>query len=329
MEKVKVHQTRVKYDVQKLKEVEDALRNDWANKGGTTTGPERREFLSWSKVYKFLNGLAPTNGEAVLSVEGSYSGQSTRVYYKPSVTSMPKPTRKAIVPLTKGNRFVFMDLKSAEFVLACLYAGMNDIVDAYRNGLDPYDFYAKKLGISSYPRDVYKRIFIGYVYGITPYTVAKQLGTSETFAERLLSVMERQAVQLTRLKMMIKDFDKKPVSSMPAYSQGVYKFPLQLVEKPSEFSYFLPDKPWSDNLAWSAYIQSALGWQVQQAIRKLEKEGLAIGTVLTVFDSFLMEVNDETQQKVVDLLTEHFKPLYGKFTIGNTFWEAAYEGRSI
>ena len=259
MEKVKVHQTKVKYSIPKLKEVEEALRKDWADKGGTTTGPERREFLSWSKVYKFLNGLTPTNEEAVLTVEGSYSGQSTRVYYKPSVTSMPKLTRKALIPMTKGNRFVFMDLKSAEFILACLYAGMTDIVEAYRNGLDPYDFYAKKLGISSYSRDVYKRIFIGYVYGITSYTVAKQLGVSEMLADRFLAVMERQAWQLTRLKMMIKDFDKKPISSMHAYAQGVYKFPLQLVEKPSEFSYFLPDKPWSDNLAWSAYIQSALG----------------------------------------------------------------------
>ena len=46
-----------------------------------------------------------------------------RVYYSPSFTSQPADFRRAVVPLNPNNKFLFFDLKAAEFFLSCYFAG--------------------------------------------------------------------------------------------------------------------------------------------------------------------------------------------------------------
>ena len=83
-------------------------------------------------------------GEDTLEVVGSVDDESTqRVYYTPSVTSLPKPFRKCVVPTNPENIFMFFDLKAAEFFMTAWFAGQMDIVNAYKEGKDPYDELAR------------------------------------------------------------------------------------------------------------------------------------------------------------------------------------------
>ena len=138
----------------------------------------------------------------MLDVVGEAKGGTTRVYYKPSVTSLAKPFRKCIVPVYKGNKFLYFDLKAAEFALFCIFAQEAEAVQAYQRGEDIYMHYSS-LFPEGCQRPVIKKILIANMYGQTPYSVAIDLGISENQAGRLLDEINRKLPRMAMMKRNI------------------------------------------------------------------------------------------------------------------------------
>ena len=84
-----------------------------------------------------------------------------------------------------------------------------------------------------------------------------------------------------------------------------------------------PVKGFNPDYAANCYIQSALGFFIQQITTKLLPK--VKGTFLSVFDSVLIEHKPENFGKLSEALKLSFAPLIPDgFKSGNTFWEAAY-----
>jgi len=317
-----VHTTKVRLDQAVLKQVADEALEAFKVVDSRETTEGRSLFSTWNTLKSHVND------PEIVSVEGSCEPRvCERVYYKPSYTSMPKEGRKAIKPLNDGNVFVFFDLKSAEFFLTCLFANEETVIRAYNAGYDPYDALSYIFPAGT-PRDVYKTTLIASLYGVTDWTLAKQLGCSEAYASHLLAEIQHKMPALTAHKLRVIG---------KARRAGMYFCPTNFEQtKFLEFDY-KPDKKtkqisFKPNLALSVYTQSALGCWMQSLIKNVQQfmdhSGYE-GTLLTVFDSMLIECPTQLVPKLVTWLQSRIKPFRAsQFTIGTTFYDAAYSNKS-
>lgn len=270
-----------------------------------------------------VNPFASSSDFAVIDVEGTVDLDScARVYYKPSFTSLPASFRKVIEPLDSNNQFLFFDIKAAEFILACYFAGEQQILEDYNNGLDVYERLSKYFP-SGTPRKQYKTAIISSLYGGTAYSTSKRLGITEAEADRIHSCIPAALPLLEVFKNKVKKL---------ARSSGHYSYPLNF--GCTEFAH-VPFKPltkkksdtvpvYKDNLAVSVFVQSALGNFIQNFIHFLESNPLTNkGTILTVFDSILVEISPSDFDAVCELLQNNLSNFkVDKFKLGKTFYEA-------
>jgi hypothetical protein len=271
------------------------------------------------KMYERI--FTPFHQDEFLTLDLTGEAEPTacaRVYYKPSLTSLAADFRKSIVPTNPDNHFLFFDLKAAEFFMFCYFAGEQEVIDAYNRGEDVYQSLSHHFP-EGIPRKHYKTALIASLYGGTPYTTSKRLGISENHADRLHLAVAKALPKLEALKSKIKK---------EAKINGHYRYPTNWEQ--TEFTNVpykvLPKTKqigFSENLALSVYIQSALGYLIQKIIHKTESIRQVSGTFLTVFDSVLIETNSTEQSKLQDFFTQAVAPLrIGAFTTGKTFYEA-------
>lgn len=296
--------------------------------GGRDTHEGRSAFSRWNNLTKFYERLmnplsgfqfidAPSDeypNSKVICVTAKASGSSTRIYMNPSVTSLTKEVRKFIVPIKPGNRLVFFDLRAAEFIMNAIFAGEDEAYNYYSSGNDVYMFYKNLFPVNT-PRKTIKTILIAQMYGTTPYRVGQQLGISDTVAERLLNRVFSQIPRMTALKQQISD---------RAQRLGVYTCPNEFNQQDLvQVSAIDPLKGYNHNLALSVYTQSALGLFAQTLTTKIRKR--TSGVMLSVFDSFLAEINPENYERYKLWITEQIKPFVtDKIVMGKSFWDAAY-----
>lgn len=286
----------------------------------------RSLFTQWNnlqKLYERLIGgeiFAERSGsECTFDVEGKVDGHSARVYYRPSVTSLTKSVRKTIVPTDPNNVFVFFDLKAAEFIMNCVFCGETEATEAYQRGEDAYMHYAYIFPEGT-SRETIKTILIAQMYGTTAYRVSKQLGVSETVAQRMLDMVARALPKMTMQKRRVIAYAMKTNAYWAPRG-----FNQQDLVKIAEVN---PETGFSPDFALSALAQSALGFFMQDFITKLLPK--TTGTLLTVFDSVLCEMKPESMQRYVDWVTKHISPFRADgFHYGKTFWEAAYGGQEV
>lgn len=265
--------------------------------------------------------LKKYDDESVLiEVVGSAKGNSARVYFKPSITSLDKSVRKAILPIQDGNVFVYADIKAAEFALRCTQAQEQEALNAYQRGEDIYMFF-KDLFPAEFQnnRPVIKTILIANMYGKSAYSTAKDLGCSEAFAQRLLDSIAQRTPRMTMLKRRI---------AMYAQRNNGYFSPLgfdqsNLVKVAS----INKDKGFDPNMAWSAYTQSALGFIMQSfTTNYLKHQKECEQTTLSVFDSIFFEIKPESLERFKEFANKYWAPLqFEDFTTGKSMYEAAYE----
>lgn len=83
-------------------------------------------------------------------------------------------------------------------------------------------------------------------------------------------------------------------------------------------------KGFNPDYALSCYTQSALGFFMQSVTNRLLLK--CTGTLLSVFDSLLIEHSPENSQRLESWLKINLAPFVpDNFTYGNSFWSAAYE----
>lgn len=312
--------TQVRIDLKGLKETIKELKGDYDKIGNRDSYDGRSKFNAWNNISHFYQRIDNGEDSVVIPVIGSAKGSSARVYYKPSVTSLAKPIRKHIIPVVPGNQFMYFDLKAAEFFLNCLMCKATKAVEAYKNGEDIYSIY-KSIFPEGTDRKIYKEILIAFMYDVTPYTISKKVGCSESYAGRMLEKVINSLVEIQNEKLTRILYAKA--------NKGYFAPRLQdsqtTLVKVADFN---PKTGFVPELALSCYVQSALGFWMQSRIEKISPR--IKGTLLTVFDSMLLEHNPENAEKLRDYLINFIKPFRAdSFSIGKTFYEAQYEGKSI
>lgn len=321
--KVLVHETEVRIDRKILSEEIEKARMAFDEIGNRDTKQGRSLFTVYNTMNKFEERLMP--GQDIIKVKGQYDDQTTeRVYYKPSVTSIAKPFRKCVIPLKEGNEFMFFDIVAAEFIMTALYANERPVIEAYMRGEDPYNA-LKHFFPEGTERKEYKTTLIAGLYGGTPYSTALRLGISENKAERLTHAAERALPQIERMKERI---------IHRAEMNGYYAYPTNLEQTEFKSMPFraLKDKTigFNPNLALSTYTACSFGVWLQNLIHKVRhnKHGELrknMGTVLTVFDSMLIEINPNHREQWKNYILSYIKPFRADIQYGKTFFDAAYK----
>lgn len=326
--KFEVHKTQVRIDRTILANVIDEAKIDYDKVGHRDSSEGRSKFSIWNNISKFENRLF--TGEEILEVVATADDEATqRVYYSPSVTSLSKPFRKCIVPLNPDNEFMFFDIKCAEFIMTAIFAGQNDVVKAYLEGRDPYDE-LKNCFPEGTPREHYKTTLIASLFGGTPYSTSLRLGISEGQADRLHTHAKKALTNIESHKDVIKFW---------AVKNKCYRYPVNL--KKTEYKtmpYKLLKKTkysparvaFNENQALSVFTQSAFGYWMQELIYKVyhRKDGRPrsnMGTVLTVFDSMLIEINPKLRKEWEEFIVKSIAPFKADVSFGKTFYEAAYK----
>lgn len=318
------YRTQVKIDINKLKGIVEELRLNYLEVNTRETHEGRSRFSQWNNINKFLERI--TTGEIpskvsgvnsqyrIFDVVGSAKGNSARVYFKPSITSLAKPIRKCIVPVNEESVFAFFDLRAAEFAMNAIFAQESEAVDAYHNGEDIYLHY-RNLFPQDADRKVIKKILIANMYNKSAYSTAIDLGCSEAQAQRLLDQVAQQIPRMTMLKRKIYSYDRR--------YNGYFApkgFDQTNLVKVADID---PTKGFNPDFALSAYTQSALGLFMQELTNKLTPR--INGTLISVFDSMCVEIRPESKERFESWVRKSFSPLVpDKITYGTSFYEAAY-----
>lgn len=252
----------------------------------------------------------------VESMVGSSKGNSTRVYYNPSYTQYPKVVRKAIVPMASENKFVYFDVKSAEFIMNCILAGDWAAVEAYKSGQDVYLRY-RDLFPEGTSRSQMKDSLIANMYGVHPSTLAKKLDVSLDKAFQILKSLNSSMLYQSKLKSSV----IKLCSFLGKYVCPVNMNPQDVVEVSDvdlEFGF-------NENRALSIFTQSALGLWMHGVLKKLLDRVPEGSTVLSVFDSALFEVpKTMSNEEIIDMVKELADPFNVEIGVGSNFLDAQY-----
>lgn len=308
-----IYKSPVRIDGRILSSVIKELEEDYNRVGATRdTHIGRSKFSAWNNVKKFSEREGFVDGQTEfinLQVVGASKGSTTRIYHSPSVTSLAMPFRKAIVPTREGAKFVFFDIKAAEFFMQCVFCGETEAVNAYLRGEDIYMHYAPLFPPDT-ERKVIKTILIANMYGSTSYSVAKQLGCTDTYAQRLLNTIAARLPKITRKKSEIIAYARR----YNGYFAPMGFDQTNLV-KVAEVD---PKQGFKPLLALSAYTQSALGLFMINFVTALKPR--TKGTILTVFDSLLVEVLPENIERFKAYVDRNIAPFrVGGYGVGDTF----------
>lgn len=304
-----IHKTKVRIDRNRLSQVVDSLKENYEKIGTRETHEGRSRFSAYNNISKFQERLSSVVGD-IIDVQGEAKGSSARVYYKPSITSLAMPFRECIVPIKEGNKFVFFDIKSAEFFMNCVFCGEVEAVQAYQRGEDIYMYY-KGIFPPDTPRAVIKETLIANMYGVTSYTVSKRLGCSESYAQNILNKVSRALPRMTAHKAKVIAYARRHNAYFAPNGFDQTNL-IKIADVDGEF------KPL---LALSAYVQSALGLFVQGLITKLQPK--CKGTILTVFDAVAAEINPKNFERYKAWIDVNISPFrVDKYAMGNNFLEA-------
>lgn len=266
-------------------------------------------FIPWVKEYE--------DGSKLIEVVAEAKGNSTRIYFKPSITSLTKEVRKAIRPIQDDTIFVYFDLRAAEFALRAIQCQDTEALNTYYAGEDIYMHYAD-LFPEGTDRKTIKTILIANCYGTTPYRVGIQLGISDTIAERLLNQVAQRMPKFTLLKRSIAAYAQRHNGyfSPKGFDQTNL---IKVADVDSK-------KGFDPNLAYSVYTQSALGFIFQDVSNKfLENQKGVEQTFLSIFDSMVVEIKPENIGRFQQFIISNVAPLLPDgFHQGSTMYQAMY-----
>ena len=311
---MEVHKTKVRINLVKLRQVVEELHKRYLEIGHRDTTEGRSRFSAWNNINHKLQELDNGSESVVVELTGAAKGNSSRVYYTPSLTSLSKEFRKCIEPVNPGFKIMYFDCKAAEFFMNCVYCNETEALEAYARGEDIYMKFAHIFPFGT-SREVIKRCLIGNMYGITPYRVSQQTGISEAMAERLLRVVAQSmtACEFAKAKRIMDARRNKFYVSPHGFDQSK-------LERVAEID---PKKGFQPNLALSAYVQSGLGFWMQDMIHKVQPR--CRGMLLSTFDAMFIEFAPENEERLKNYLRTAIAPFRADFHSGSTMWEAQYE----
>ena len=208
--------------------------------------------------------------------------------------------------------FVFFDIVAAEFALNAFYAQEVDACNAYLRGEDIYMHYAY-LFPEGTPRNVIKTLLLANIYGQSAASCAVMLGISRDSAQAMIERLANDVMRMSELKRWILAYD---------HSHRGYYAPNGLNQRDLIKVADFGKDGFNTSKALSVYTQSGLGFFMQQFTERLRP--LVSGTLLSVYDSVLVEMRPESVERYKEFVIKQFSPLRPEeFIVGKTFWEAA------
>lgn len=251
-----------------------------------------------------------------------YDGTS-RIYTDPSVNQWPRIARTLITP-DKGNKFVYFDLSAAELYVALYWSRQEDFLEVYRNKGDLHSFVASKImhkpieTITKEQREAAKVVTFSILFGSEGQAAARKLKLSEDEGIYFVNTWFKQFPKVKENNNNLIDF-----ANHTGYTQTILgrKRKLQMFRGQISKS--------ASRQAVNTAIQASVADFQKLILVRLFK--LGINVKFTVFDSFLLEVPEDTNiedlklqlDKVVDF-SNKFEGFKFNYSVGegHTWYEA-------
>lgn len=237
---------------------------------------------------------------------------TSRVYSgSPSLSQVPKIIRNAIIP-HEGKKYLYVDLKAAEFYILCKWAKCQILVDAYEAGVDLYTFIAKcifgKEEITKSERDTMKVVVLSILYGSEGSAAARVLHLSEEESKSYFTKFLDMFPEIALFQLKAYTY-----TVSHGYAMSFYFRPRVLKEDLRSLD--AARKRQSVNAA----VQNTLADVVKICIGKMDVNS-DIKFVTTVFDSVLFEVPlDYTKEQAklfIDSFLSYSKPFKFSYEMG-------------
>jgi DNA polymerase-1 len=165
--------------------------------------------LAWRKVDKALEFANKYQDYATDTIHAEihpwFPVTGRWSYAKPNMQQVPPELRPAFIP-REGHSFIEVDLKTVEFYLLGLLSGETKITQPYEEGHDVHQETANLAGID---RQQAKTTNFALAYGVTDYTLARRLRTSEGRAGEIRQAVLGSFPRLSAYFGEVLDFTRK------------------------------------------------------------------------------------------------------------------------
>lgn len=301
--------TPIRFDIERLKAAVAEIQADpEATKTAKNNSAKLLERIVGNDLFA---GISPFFTD---HMTGTSKGNTARVYYSPSYTQAPRKVRKGVVPVREGNKFIYLDITAAEFVMNSYLIGDQRIVEANLRGEDVYLAY-KDIFPAGTPRDFIKNSLIATMYGATYFTVQKMVGCTEREAKGVIRLIDEAIPLRVKFAARVEELAQRTRS----YWSGTgFSF-----DQPVKISDVPFGEPVNLRRALSIATQSALGIWMQGLLLTLRERLPQDTTLIQVFDSVLFEVPEiESFDNIREELKLYVSPFNFKIGEGPTFYEA-------
>lgn len=230
-----------------------------------------------------------------------FADATSRIYTTdPSLNQWPWEVRAAIIP-DKGKKFVYFDWSSAELYIACYFAKQEDVLAKYAAHEDLHSYLSGLLLGVEHPdksqREVSKVLTFATMYGSEGGAVARKLRCSE---EEARSLVERYLKVLNKVRALRDSVHEEAIRTH--MTKTVFDRPRAL---PNLYSPETFEK--GKRQAFNTMIQGSCADFQKTAIAKLFKisqEDPRFNMKFTVFDSFLIEVDESVTNAEIETVLD-------------------------
>ncbi len=226
-----------------------------------------------------------------------FADATSRIYTQdPALNQWPWEVRAAIIP-SAGKKFVYFDWSSAELYIACYFAKQEDVLEKYAAHEDLHSYLSGLLLGVDKPdksqREVSKVLTFATMYGSEGGAVARKLRCSE---EEARALVERYLKVLNKVRALRDSVHEEAIRTH--MTKTVFDRPRQL---PNLYSAETFEK--GKRQAFNTMIQGSCADFQKTAIAKLFKisqEDPRFNMKFTVFDSFLIEVDEDVTNEEIE-----------------------------
>jgi len=264
-----------------------------------------RDYKQANQIFKGYNSLKNTENQEDNGTLVTYhpefkplsDNDTGRLYTaSPSINSWNWTIRESVIPSSSDKHFYFADIDQGELILLALLSNEELIIKPYEKGKDLFMEIAKIFFDTEKEDKALRRriktVMYAIIYGSEGDSVARELNIPIGEAKQLLdNILDYfRGIRIQREKV----YEKLDKSGTVQTSLGRNRRLLEAYQE---------DKLKAKRKAFNFYVQSALADFVKRALVILDKslpEGCRV--VMSVYDSFLIEVPKDIDKPVIDTL---------------------------
>ncbi len=276
------------------------------------------------------DGRIHTNYQQMVTATGRLSSTEPNLQNIPIRSELGREIRKAFVP-KPGFVFVDADYSQIELRLMAHMSGDTELQKAYNSAADIHRLTASQVfnvpfdDVTPEQRSAAKAVNFGILYGISSFSLSKDLGITKSMAERYIQDY------FARFPKM-KEYLDKTVASAKELGYVTTMFGRRR-PIPELTSSVYTQRSFGERVAMNSPIQGTAADIMKIAMIKvyqaLQKSGTKAKMLIQVHDELLLEVPQEEAESVSELLREAMEtavlltvPLEADVQSGMTWYDA-------